>query len=201
MAADKERNIFDRIFDVAIELAEEEGLPFTREDNEHLRGVPRRESLMLILKERIYPEEKILEMMERKNSYYLAFIKEITPRDLLPGATRDQKVATGFHRNTLTNTEGGTDDEEFRSAAVIDRVNTTIQAWMGLTMGCCQCHDHPYDSITQHDYYGLFAYFNNTEDADRDDESPTMPTPTKEDKKPRRVSPDLKDPFGNRNNG
>ncbi|HEU0295275.1 MAG TPA: beta-phosphoglucomutase [Anaerolineales bacterium] len=67
-------------------LAEEEGLPFSREENEHLRGVPRRESLMLILKDRAYPEEKILEMMERKNNYYLAFIKEITPRDLLPGA-------------------------------------------------------------------------------------------------------------------
>jgi beta-phosphoglucomutase len=67
-------------------LAEEEGLPFSREDNEHLRGVPRRESLMLILKDRVYPEEKILEMMERKNNYYLAFIKEISPRDLLPGA-------------------------------------------------------------------------------------------------------------------
>ena len=67
-------------------LADEEGLPFTREENEHLRGVPRRESLMLILKDRLYPEEKILEMMDRKNSYYLAFIKEITPTDLLPGA-------------------------------------------------------------------------------------------------------------------
>jgi beta-phosphoglucomutase len=67
-------------------LADEEGLSFTREDNEHLRGVPRRESLMLILKDRVYPEEKIQEMMERKNNYYLAFIKEITPRDLLPGA-------------------------------------------------------------------------------------------------------------------
>ncbi len=67
-------------------LADEEGIPFTREDNEHLRGVPRRESLMLILKGREYPEEKILEMMERKNNYYLAFIKEIAPKDLLPGA-------------------------------------------------------------------------------------------------------------------
>jgi beta-phosphoglucomutase len=67
-------------------LADEEGIPFTREDNEHLRGVPRRESLMLILKGREYPEEKILEMMECKNNYYLAFINEITPRDLLPGA-------------------------------------------------------------------------------------------------------------------
>lgn len=67
-------------------LAEEEGLSFTREDNEYLRGIPRRESLMLILKDRLYAEEKILEMMERKNSYYLEFIKEISPRDLLPGA-------------------------------------------------------------------------------------------------------------------
>ena len=67
-------------------LAEEEGIPFTREDNELLRGIPRRESLMLILKDRTYPEAKILEMMERKNSYYLEFIREITPKDLLPGA-------------------------------------------------------------------------------------------------------------------
>lgn len=67
-------------------LAEEEALPFTREDNEHLRGIPRRESLMLILKGRTYPEEKILEMMERKNNYYLDFIREVSPRDLLPGA-------------------------------------------------------------------------------------------------------------------
>ena len=67
-------------------LADELGIPFTREDNEHLRGIPRRESLMLILKERTYPEEKIREMMERKNSYYLEFIREIKPADLLPGA-------------------------------------------------------------------------------------------------------------------
>ena len=67
-------------------LADEEGLPFTRADNEHLRGVSRRESLMLILKGRAYSEAKIQEMMERKNSYYLDFIQEISPRDLLPGA-------------------------------------------------------------------------------------------------------------------
>jgi beta-phosphoglucomutase len=67
-------------------LADEEGLPFTPEDNEHLRGVSRRESLMLILKGRVYPEEKIQEMLERKNRYYLDYIDEITPRDLLPGA-------------------------------------------------------------------------------------------------------------------
>ena len=67
-------------------LAEGYGIPFTREDNEALRGIPRRESLLLILKGRKYSEEQILEMMERKNNYYLEFIKEITPRDLLPGA-------------------------------------------------------------------------------------------------------------------
>ena len=67
-------------------LADEEGLAFTREDNEQLRGIPRRESLLLILQDRTYPEEKILEMMERKNKYYLEFIREISPRDLLPGA-------------------------------------------------------------------------------------------------------------------
>ena len=67
-------------------LADEEGLSFSREDNEHLRGIPRRESLMLIIKDRVYSEEKIQEMMERKNGYYLEFIKEISPRDLLPGA-------------------------------------------------------------------------------------------------------------------
>lgn len=67
-------------------LADEEGLPFTRADNEALRGVSRRDSLMLILKDRVYPEEKIQAMMARKNSYYLEFIKGISPRDLLPGA-------------------------------------------------------------------------------------------------------------------
>ena len=67
-------------------LADEEGIPFTREDNEHLRGIPRRESLILILKGRTYPEEKIQEMMERKNNYYLEYIREIKPTDLLPGA-------------------------------------------------------------------------------------------------------------------
>jgi beta-phosphoglucomutase len=67
-------------------LADEEGIPFTREDNEALRGIPRRGSLLIVLKGRHYPEEKIQEMMARKNNYYLEFIREITPRDLLPGA-------------------------------------------------------------------------------------------------------------------
>ncbi|MGE5463218.1 MAG: beta-phosphoglucomutase [Syntrophothermus sp.] len=67
-------------------LADEEGIPFTREDNELLRGIPRRESLMLVLRGRVYPEEKIQEMMDRKNRYYLDFIREVTPQDILPGA-------------------------------------------------------------------------------------------------------------------
>src|SRR6185295_13154255 len=67
-------------------LADEIGLPFTRDDNEHLRGIPRRESLMRILKDRVYPEEKIQALMARKNNYYLEFIQQISPRDVLPGA-------------------------------------------------------------------------------------------------------------------
>src|SRR5262249_43096893 len=81
------------------------------------------------------------------------FTTEQIAGDLLPGATREQVIATGFHRNTLTNDEGGTDDEEFRVAAVVDRVNTTMQVWMGLTIGCAQCHDHKYDPLTQHEYF------------------------------------------------
>ncbi len=84
--------------------------------------------------------------------------------DLLPGATLDQRVATGFHRNTMANTEGGIDDEEFRVAAVVDRVNTTMQVWMGTTMACAQCHDHKYDPYSQKEYFRLFAFFNNTTD-------------------------------------
>jgi beta-phosphoglucomutase len=83
-------------------LAEEEGLSFTRDDNEYLRGIPRRESLMLIIKDRIYPEEKIQEMMERKNGYYLEFIKEISPRDLLPGARELlEEIRTAGLKNAL----------------------------------------------------------------------------------------------------
>jgi hypothetical protein len=97
--------------------------------------------------------------------------------DLLPGATREQKIATGFHRNTMVNTEGGTDDEEFRVAAIVDRVNTTMEVWMGTTMGCAQCHNHKYDPFTQAEYYRLFAFFNNTEDRGRSNE-PILEMPT-----------------------
>ena len=89
------------------------------------------------------------------------------------------RIATAFHRNTMTNTEGGTDDEEFRVAAIKDRVDTTMQVWMGLTMGCAKCHSHKYDPITQEEYYRFYAIFNQTADNDQPDESPVIPAPTR----------------------
>src|SRR5262245_7999733 len=95
--------------------------------------------------------------------------------DLLPNPTEDQLKATAFHRNTMTNSEGGTNDEEFRNVAVVDRINATFAVWMGTSMACAQCHSHKYDPITQKEYFQLFAFFNNTADADRNDESPVLP--------------------------
>ena len=86
--------------------------------------------------------------------------------DLLPDATLAQKVATGFHRNTPINQEGGIDLEQFRVEAVVDRVNTTAMAFLGLTMGCCQCHDHKYDPLSQAEYYRFFAFFNSSDEPD-----------------------------------
>jgi hypothetical protein len=97
--------------------------------------------------------------------------------DLLPNATLDDRVATGFHRNTLTNSEGGTIDEEFRTVAIVDRVNTTMSTWMGTTIACCQCHDHKYDPLSQQEYFGLYAILNNTADEDRKDETPVVRIP------------------------
>lgn len=92
--------------------------------------------------------------------------------DLLPNATDEQLMATVFHRLTMSNDEGGTDDEEFRVAAVKDRVDTTLQVWMGLTAGCAKCHSHKYDPFAQTEYYAFYAIFNQTQDADRYDDSP-----------------------------
>ncbi|MCA8974268.1 MAG: DUF1553 domain-containing protein [Planctomycetes bacterium] len=98
--------------------------------------------------------------------------------DLLPAASTEQQLATAFHRQTMTNTEGGTDDEEFRTAAVIDRVDTTMSVWMAATAGCAQCHDHKYDPIRQREFYGIYAFFDQTEDSDRGDDAPTLRVPT-----------------------
>lgn len=94
--------------------------------------------------------------------------------DLVPGATQEQLVATGFHRNTLTNTEGGTNPEEFRSAAVVDRVNTTFSVWQAATLACAQCHSHKYDPFSQKEYYQLYAIFNSCEDANAGNDAPTI---------------------------
>ncbi|MCH2177527.1 MAG: DUF1553 domain-containing protein [Mariniblastus sp.] len=102
------------------------------------------------------------------------FTKEQLAGDLLAEPTEGQLIATAFHRNTLTNNEGGTQDEEFRNVAVVDRANTTMAVWMGTTMACAQCHTHKYDPITQEEYFQFFAILNNTQDADRRDESPVL---------------------------
>ncbi len=94
--------------------------------------------------------------------------------DLLSNADTDQLIATAFHRNTMTNTEGGTDDEEFRVASVIDRLNTTFEVWQSTTIACVQCHGHPYDPIRHEEFYELLAFFNNTADADRYDNEPKL---------------------------
>ncbi len=85
--------------------------------------------------------------------------------DLLPDATPMQRLATAFHRQTLTNTEGGTDQEQFRVEACFDRTETTGTVWLGLTVGCARCHTHKYDAITQREYYQLFSVLNNGDES------------------------------------
>ena len=102
------------------------------------------------------------------------FVTEQLAGDLLPDATNEQLIATGFHRNTLINEEGGTDPEQFRVEAVVDRVSTTGEVLLGLTMGCARCHDHKYDPISQRDFYQLFAFFNTCDE-------PVLELPTPEE--------------------
>ncbi len=109
-----------------------------------------------------------------ENKPFDQFTMEQLAGDLLEEPTTEQRVATAFHRNTQTNSEGGTDDEEFRNEAVVDRVNTTMSVWMGTTMACAQCHTHKYDPITQKEYFEMFAIFNSTADEDRKDETPVL---------------------------
>ena len=86
--------------------------------------------------------------------------------DMLPDATVEQRIATGFHRNTMLNEEGGIDPLEFRFHAMTDRVATTGTTWLGLTLGCAQCHSHKYDPISQREYYQLMAYLDNADEPD-----------------------------------
>ncbi|NDD40972.1 MAG: DUF1549 domain-containing protein, partial [Verrucomicrobia bacterium] len=99
---------------------------------------------------------------------FTQFTIEQLAGDLLPNATESQRVATGFNRSAPTNVEAGTDPEETRVNQIHDRVSTLGTVWLGATLECAQCHDHKYDPFTMRDYYGLFAFFNNTElEADR----------------------------------
>ena len=119
------------------------------------------------------------------NKPFDRFTIEQIAGDLLDNPDDEDLIATAFHRNTMTNNEGGTQDEEFRNAAVIDRVNTTMAVWMATSMGCAQCHNHKYDPISQQEYFRMFAFLNNTEDADRQDEAPVLDLSSKEQKEKR----------------
>lgn len=99
-----------------------------------------------------------------KDMPFNQFTIEQIAGDLLPGAARSQLVATGFHRNTMINEEGGVDREEQRWLTIVDRVATTAAVWLGTTLQCAQCHDHKYDPFTQRDYYRFFAFFDHTEE-------------------------------------
>lgn len=103
-------------------------------------------------------------------------IKQIAG-DLLPDRGVEDLIATGVHRLSQTNEEGGTDDEEFRVAAVLDRISTVWQTWQGVTFGCVQCHSHPYDPIEHEEHYEFAAFFNNTADSDLNEDWPVIQAP------------------------
>ena len=115
-----------------------------------------------------------------RNLPFDEFVIEQFAGDMLPNARLDQIVATGFHRNTLINEEGGTDPEQFRIEAIVDRVNTTGTVFLGLTVGCCQCHDHKYDPLSQREYYQFFAFFNNATFTGGDPSAPRIDVPSPE---------------------
>src|SRR5262249_40281961 len=102
-----------------------------------------------------------------RNMPFDRFTVEQLAGDLLPGATLDQKIATGFNRNHRGNAEGGIIPEEYAVEYVADRVETTATVWMGLTLGCARCHDHKFDPISQRDFYRAFALFNNVPEKGR----------------------------------
>ena len=114
----------------------------------------------------------VIDALNRDMSFDQFTIEQIAG-DLLPDATKSQIAATAFHRNTLISQEGGSDPEQFRVEATMDRVNTTGAVWLGLSVGCAQCHDHKFDPISQREYYEMYAFFNSTED--RNNTGPTIP--------------------------
>lgn len=114
------------------------------------------------------------------NMPYDQFTIEQLAGDLLPEPTEQQLIATAFHRNTMANDEGGTDNEEFRVASVLDRVSTTYEVWQGTTMACVQCHSHPYDPFRHKEFYESMSFFNNSKDKDIYFEQPKLFTYSEE---------------------
>src|SRR5437660_5277100 len=112
-----------------------------------------------------------------RNLPYDQFVIKQLAGDLLPEATFEDRIASSFHRQTPGNDEGGTDDEEFRMVAVMDRVATTWSVLNGVTINCVQCHSHPYDPIRHVEYYKFVAFFNTSRDSDLTDDAPTVPVP------------------------
>jgi Protein of unknown function (DUF1553)/Protein of unknown function (DUF1549)/Concanavalin A-like lectin/glucanases superfamily/Planctomycete cytochrome C len=121
------------------------------------------------------------------NMPYDRFITEQLAGDLLPNPTLDQRIATGFQRNNVINSEGGIIEEEYRSQYVTDRVRTLGMAWMGLTLECAHCHNHKFDPISQRDHYRFYAFFNNVPEFGEDgrvaNAVPIIPAPTTEQQK------------------
>lgn len=111
------------------------------------------------------------------NTPYDRFVITQLAGDLLPNATLDDRIATAFQRQTPANDEGGTDDEEYRLVAVMDRVATTWSVLNGVTMNCVQCHSHPYDPIKHNEYYKFLAFYNTSQDSDRFDDAPVLRIP------------------------
>ena len=103
-----------------------------------------------------------------RNLPFDRFTVEQLAGDLLPDATLEQKIASGFNRNHMINFEGGAIPEEYQNAYIVDRVNTTATVWLGLTIGCAQCHDHKFDPITQSEFYQLYAFFHNVPESGLD---------------------------------
>ncbi len=117
------------------------------------------------------------------NKPFDQFTIEQLAGDLLPDATVDQKIATGFHRNVMTNDEGGADPDEYLAKYMVDRVNTTAQVWLGTTIGCAECHDHKYDPVSNREFYQLYAFFHNVPEKGLDgtrvrNPAPVMKVPT-----------------------
>jgi hypothetical protein len=109
-----------------------------------------------------------------QNMPFDEFTIEQIAGDMLPNATEEQKVASGFHRNTMYNTEGGVDKEESRVETIVDRVNTTATVWLGSTLACAQCHTHKYDPFTITEYYRMFAFLNNADEPQMEIVTPAL---------------------------